>query len=217
MKRLLSQMKLHGAMASRPDNTSTRWGIVTGYDPDSYCCKVLLKPEDAMTGWLPISSPWVGNGWGMFAPPSIGETVDVHFQEGNIDAGYVQQRFFNDDTRPVHSESGVFYLIHKSGSAIKFNNDGTVDIVVHTQLNITSGAETHLTATKFVVNAPMQVNNIVTTTGKITGGADIQATTNVSDQAGAKTMNGMRTTFNSHTHPENGTGGGTTSVTTTGM
>lgn len=147
MKRLLNQMKLYGAMVASTNNTSTRFGVVDSYDPDNYCCKVILKPEDTMTGWLPITSPWVGNGWGLFMPPSIGDVVDVHFQEGDPDAGYVSLRFYDDESRPVHCESGVFYLIHKSGSAMKFNNDGTVDLITHSDLRVTVGGAMTTTVT----------------------------------------------------------------------
>lgn len=40
--------------------------------------------------------------------------------------------------------------------------------------------------------------------GNITSGGNITAAGNVADQGGAKTMSGMRGTFNGHTHAENG-------------
>ena len=103
-----------------------RHGIVSGYDPGSYCAKVALMPEGDETGWLPIVSPWIGNGWGLFAPPSIGVAVEVQFQEDDIEAGYVCQRFFNDSDRPLTVPSGEFWLVHQSGAFFKLTNDGKV-------------------------------------------------------------------------------------------
>ena len=57
-------------------------GIISGYDPASYAAKVRLQPEDVETGWLPIRTPWAGNGWGMFCPPDIDDEVEVQFQDG---------------------------------------------------------------------------------------------------------------------------------------
>jgi len=139
LRRVINQMKMHGQMVANTNNVPNKFGIVSGYDPDNYCCKVLLKPEDTMTGWLPIASPWVGSNWGLFMPPSIGDVVDVNFQEGSQDAGYVSTRFFDNESRPVHCESGVFYLIHKSGSSIKFNNDGSADFITDSDLRAIVG------------------------------------------------------------------------------
>lgn len=141
MKRILNQMRLAGLMTATTNNSTVKFGVVEGYDPDTYSCKVMLQPNEVMTGWLPISTEWSGNGWGLFAPPSIGDMVDVHFQEGDPDSGYVSRQYFNDVERPVHVESGEFFLIHKSGSALKFNNDGSVDLIAHTDLRATVGGD----------------------------------------------------------------------------
>lgn len=105
-----------------------KMGIVTSYDAGHYACKVRLQPEDAETGWMPVASIWTGNGWGVFCPPSPGDVVDVHFQEGGKEAGYVSQRFFSAVTRPLPVPSGEMWIQHKSGSSLKFKNDGTVEI-----------------------------------------------------------------------------------------
>lgn len=116
------------------ERAATRVGLVSSYDPTNYCVKVRLQPEDAETGWLPLLSPWVGNGWGLFAPPTTGDMIEVHFQEGDTEAGFACQRFFNDSDRPLTVQSGEFWLVHKSGSLLKFHNDGSIEMTAATNL-----------------------------------------------------------------------------------
>lgn len=103
-----------------------RVGTVASYDPTNYCVKVTLQPEGVTTGWLPLVSAWVGNGWGMFSPPSIGDQIEVQFHDGDFDAGVACQRFFTDVNRPLTVPSGEFWLVHKSGSFVKLLSDGSI-------------------------------------------------------------------------------------------
>jgi hypothetical protein len=103
-----------------------RAGIVANYDPTRHAVRVLLQPEGILTGYLPVKEPWVGNGWGMYAPPSPGQVVDVHFQQGGKEAGYVQGGFYSAKTKPLSCPAGEFWLVHQSGTALKFTNDGNV-------------------------------------------------------------------------------------------
>jgi phage baseplate assembly protein V len=214
MQRIINQMKLHGSMAVG-SSAKVRFGTVSSYDPDNYCCKVLIQPDEIETGWLPIASPLVGNQWGLFAPPSIGDMVDVHYQENDYQAGYVALRFYNDEDRPVRAESGVFYLIHKSGSFLKFENDGTVHLNAATGIESTAPVWNHTGPIN--INGDVSIDGKETVTKDIISGSNIQAANNVADQGGTKTMAGMRVTFNNHTHTEHGDGGGTTSPPATGM
>ena len=109
------------AMMARP-----KTGIVTSYDPANYSAKVRLQPEDVETGWLPIRTPWSGKSWGMFCPPSIGDEVEVQFQESGKQAPYIALRAFGDRFRPLSVPSGEFWLVHKSGASFKLKNDGTL-------------------------------------------------------------------------------------------
>lgn len=115
--------------------TPPQVGVVTSYDPAHYACKVRLQPSGAETGWLPVTALWAGNGWGFFCPPTPGDVVDVHFQEGGREAGFVNQRFFSAVTRPLPVPSGESWQVHRSGSCLKFLNDGTVEVAAATQIN----------------------------------------------------------------------------------
>jgi phage baseplate assembly protein gpV len=211
MQRLLNHMKLQASLSN--SNAKTHQALISSYDPDSYSCKVTIQKGDVEfeTGWLPIASPWVGNAWGIFCPPSVGDLVEVHYQEEDLDASYVALRFYNDEDLPVNAPSGVFYLIHKSGSAFKFNNDGSVDLIAHQDLravvggkaDITSTGKTTVTASEVDIKCNVVVTGDITASGNIKG-ANITAVTAVADANGTKTMSGMRTVFNAHIHTADG-------------
>lgn len=134
MRRLLNVMKLQSVLAS--GTSRTRAALVSSYDPDNYCCKVVLQPDGVETGWLPIGAMGVGNGWGLFIPPNIDDEVEVRYHEDDLDCGYVALRFYNNEDRPVKAESGVIYLIHKSGSYLKFENNGSVKMHSTTEIDV---------------------------------------------------------------------------------
>ena len=49
-------------------------------------------------------------------------------QEGDGEHGIVVGRAYSDTMRAPVAEAGEFWLVHKSGSFLKFMNDGTVRI-----------------------------------------------------------------------------------------
>lgn len=105
-----------------------RLATVTSYDPDHYAVKVALQPEGVETGWLPLASPWVGNGWGLFAPPSIGDQVQVEAQEGEGETRIVGARLYSDEDRPLAVPSGELWLVHQSGAKIRLLNSGQIEV-----------------------------------------------------------------------------------------
>ncbi len=135
---LLNSMRMQ-AQLQAGNRATVKLGLVDAYDPNNYAVKVNLQPENVITGWLPLASPWIGNGWGLHAPPSIGDMIEVQFQEGDIEAGFACQRFYNDSDRPLPCPSGEFWLVHQSGSLLKFHNDGSVELTSHANLTATVG------------------------------------------------------------------------------
>lgn len=123
--------------------------------------------------------------------------------------------------------SGEVALYTDEGDKIHFKRGRVIDVVAGAELKVTApivtaNAETKIeatsplvkiiAATKVEMTTPLvEMSGNLVVTGNITG-ANVTAVTNVADQNGAKTMAGMRSTYNAHTHPENGTGGGTTSA-----
>lgn len=176
---LLNAMRAQASMAGN-GRAAVRIGIVSSYDHENYCAKVLIQPDNDETGWLPVVSPWVGNGWGMFAPVTPGDVVEVQFQEDDFNVGFVCQRFFNDGIRPLDVESGEFWLVHKSGSFVKLTNDGKLLINGHVEIdataptiNITATASIAITAPSIALNGNITLNGPVTQ-GKGSNGGDMQ-------------------------------------------
>lgn len=193
LQQLLNTMRQQADLAGGA-RAMVRHGIVSGYDPANYSAKVRVMPEDRETGWLPLVSPWIGNNWGMFAPPSIGDAVEVQFQEDDAEAGYVCQRFFNDSDRPLSVQSGEFWLVHKTGAFFKLTNDGKA--LINGQVEIDATAPTiNITAT---ANVNVQAGGVAT----------IQAPSIILRNAGTALKklctDVFMSLYNGHTHPAPG-------------
>lgn len=192
MRALLNAIAANAQQTSAGES-GTRQGIITAYDPDSYAVKVQLQPTGEETGWIPLSSPWVGNGWGLAAGPMIGAEVEVEFDSGLMGAGMATGQFYNDEDRCPGPPSGEFWLVHKSGSLLKFLNTG--EVLLSAKLKMTYDAPAH----HFTGGDVTMDNNLI-------------VVKDISDNNGTYgTVQKVRTTYNGHTHPENGDGGGTTS------
>lgn len=175
-KALLSIMRRESERVLAQRST-TRLGLVTSYDPKTYTCKVALQPDGPETGWIPVTTVWVGNQWGLFCPPSPGDQVEVEFQEGSVENGLVTGRLFSAEDKPLEVESGEFWLVHKSGSYLKFLNDGNVELHVEGTLVSDAASWEH--------------------TGDVHIDGNLDVSENVNDMNG--TMQEMRTKYNSHT------------------
>ncbi|MBU3625740.1 hypothetical protein ICN48_05760 [Polynucleobacter sp. JS-Safj-400b-B2] len=127
MNHLLNQLKSTAQQATQ-GRANTRHGTISSYDAGAYAVKVMLQPDNVETGWLPLKSIFIGNGWGIFCPPSIGDAVEIDYQEGDNEVGSVGMRFFNDQDRPLPCPSGEFWLVHKSGASIKSTNNGMLTL-----------------------------------------------------------------------------------------
>jgi phage baseplate assembly protein V len=191
------------AMAHGNTRADSRMGLVTGYDPNAYAVKVQIMPEGAETGWLPLACPWIGNGWGLFCPPSIGDMIEVEFQEGSPQAGHADMRFYNDSDRPLPCPSGEFWLVHKSGSLLKFHNDGTVELHAATALNSSAPLWTH--------TGDMMIHGHVTGDGGLAisggSGASVQVSGSIT-ATGDIVGGGISLDHHTHTDPQGGNTGG---------
>lgn len=106
----------------------SRIGLVTSYDPESYAIKVKIQPDGVETGWMAVASIAVGNGWGLYFPPEIGDQAVITFQEGDINSGICHGFLYNDEDKPLKVGSGEWWLVHKSKTHIKFLKNGDLDI-----------------------------------------------------------------------------------------
>ena len=190
MQQLLNVMRAQSKMADN-GRAQTRFGLVSSYDPANYSAKVILQPDGLETGWLPVLSMWVGNGWGLFAPPSVGDMVEVGFIQDDSEAGFVNLRGFNDTDRPLTVTSGEFWLQHKNGAFFKLLNNGSAT------LNDGHGAVITLNGDGTITSSASQWNH----TGNVTVNGNIVATADISDHTN-KSMANMRSTYNGHNHTD---------------
>ncbi len=128
MERFVNSLKGHAAALDRAQGQA-RFAVVSSVDAGRYSARVRLQPEDVLSGWLPILSPWVGAGWGFVALPAAGDQVLVVAQEGDADSGVILGGSFSAPMPPPASAPGEAWLVHASGASIALRNDGTVRIV----------------------------------------------------------------------------------------
>lgn len=118
-------------------------GIITGYDPVNYLVTVQtdVATDDypaSQTGWIPLSALWVGNSWGLFAPPNLGDVCSIFYQDGDSQVPFASLRFFGDNARPLSVPSGEFWLVHQSGTYLKMTNDGKLSLHGNVEIDIDS-------------------------------------------------------------------------------
>jgi uncharacterized protein involved in type VI secretion and phage assembly len=172
------------------DLTAPRTGTITSYDPAKHAVKVQIQPEGVeVAGWIPLGAAGVGNGFGIVCGPNIGDMVQVAFDSGSPNAPRIVGRFFSNVNLPPAVPSGDTYIVHKSGSVLKFNGDGTI--------TVTATSSITYKATQHHFIGPVQMDDTLNATKQITSQADIQDNT----ASNAHTMSQMRAIYNSHTHP----------------
>ena len=150
------------------DRAAVRHGIITGYDPTTHAVKVTIQPEDIVTGWLPLQALAVGAGWGAVFAPTLGEQVQVSFQEDDSTLGTVGLRFFNDEDAPPQVPAGEWWLLHKNGASIKFTADGklTVADAAGAIVQLSNDGKVRVTA-DLIVTGKIQAGDDITTTGDV--------------------------------------------------
>lgn len=127
MERLIAAMRRQADSLDRKSG-QTRFGVVSSTDPTHGSVRVVLKPEDILTGWLPVLTSWCGGGWGIVCLPAPGDQVIIQPMEGDIENGVVIGRVFSDVHPPPAAPLGELWLVHSRGQAIKLKNDGTIVI-----------------------------------------------------------------------------------------
>lgn len=174
MDRLINALKAHAGGLDL-GRGQPRFGTVSSFDPNSYAVRVLLQPEGVLSGWLPVLSPWIGAGWGIACPPSVGGQVMVLSQEGHAEHGVVIGGAFSEQMRPPAIEgaaipSGEAVLFHASGAYIRLGNDGSL-----------------------IISAAND--------GHVTVAGDLIVTGNISDQNGEhRTLADLRRAHDEHVH-----------------
>lgn len=128
MEALLNVMRREAMRSADAMVARSRVGIVDGYNPELHAVRVRIQPEDVLTGWMPIATAMAGSGWGVMAPPSPGDQMLVHFQEGAGDTPIACGVMFSDQRRPPAVPAGEIWLVHGSGSRVRLLTDGSIDV-----------------------------------------------------------------------------------------
>jgi phage baseplate assembly protein gpV len=201
MRALLNAMSERAQSAIDRKATSTP-GIVTSYNPNTYSVKVQLQPDGTETGWLPLLSQQVGNGWGLYCPPGIGDLVHVVFTDGEIEAGVVAGAYYNNVEVPLAVPSQEIWWVHKSGSRMKFLTNGDVELDTVGNLTANVAGSTTLTSNGTTINSNVQLNGNLRVSGQI---SDLNTSHG--------TVADLRAVYDTHTHPGIQSGGSSTGTT----
>ena len=127
METIVEALRLQ-AESVRRRSAQPRIGIVASSDSSTATARVLLQPENALTGWLPVLTSWSGAGWGLISSPSTGDQVLVICQEGDAAHGIIVGSLYSNSVRPPQSQPGELTLRHQSGSSIRLLNSGIIAI-----------------------------------------------------------------------------------------
>ena len=125
--RLSNAIKSHAASLDQSTG-QIRFGTITSVNFVNATARVLIQPDGVLSGWLPLLSQWVGNGWGMVCPPNPGDQVLLVPQEGDIEHGIIIGRSYSSRQKPPIAPCGEFWLVHQTGSFLKLCNDGTIQM-----------------------------------------------------------------------------------------
>lgn len=175
-----------------------RWGLVTSVrmTDTGYDCRVMVQPENIMTGWLPVLSHMVGAGWGLVSPPEPGMQAFIAPDSGDghhpvvIGMGYsasarppVPVADFNQpDGMPVRS--GEIALVSKAGGVLRLCDDGSIHIKGDVRIDGSLAVMNSITAKTGDITA--EQTNIVAVNG------------DVIDKHNS--LNTVRATYNEHVH-----------------
>ncbi|KAF1004108.1 MAG: hypothetical protein GAK36_00133 [Pseudomonas sp.] len=163
------------------DGTGPRTGTITGYDPVNGVVKVAIQPEGRETNWIKLDCPGVGNGWGVQIGPQIGDEVTVSFESGDPNLGKVTARHTNSLNLPMPVPSGDIWMVHESGSRLKFNADGTVTLHTVAALGVHSDTVINYDSPQHnFTGGPITMDHTLTvtdSTGIVVAGGDVKADT----------------------------------------
>lgn len=123
-----------------------RAGAISSYDPSTYMAKVVISPELVETGWLPIKAMGVGQQFGFYIGPNIGDQVLVAHLEDDFESGIVIGGLNDDGHQPPPVPSGEIWAVHGTQSLLKFLTNGDVALTSHNDLIVTAGNDLTVTA-----------------------------------------------------------------------
>jgi len=180
-------------------------GIVVAIDPAACAARVQFTDNDGMVSfWLPVVRPATLKNR-FYHMPDINEHV-VCLLDENGEAGVILGAIYSEVDKPPVTNPDLWHVTFEDGTVLEYDRAGHklfADVKGDMEAIISGNAT--FTTPLCTVNGNLKVNGNIVASG------------DVADADGTKTMAAMRQVFNQHTHPENGTGGGTTSQPNQGM
>lgn len=143
VRRIVDQM-----LSRRPH---TRVGVVTSYDPNRHAVKVIQQPEGSESGWIPISTPHVGNNFGVAIGLTPGDQVVIGYHEDDLESPFVSGRLHSDQERPPVAQSGEI-VIQTPNTLIKVDSSSNISVTTTGNLTINATGNIALTSAKLTHN-----------------------------------------------------------------
>lgn len=148
------------ASAVAQQQGQNRWGLVQSVKTTDagYTVKVLIQPEDVLSGWLPVLSPMVGPEWGLVSPPEPGMQAFFASDTGDGHHGVVLGMTYSTQNMPpvpksdfdqqkgVAVQSGEIALVSKKGAVIRLCSDGSIHIEGNIRINGTLTVDKTITS-----------------------------------------------------------------------
>lgn len=123
--------------------------VATSYNPKTHAIKGIIQPHGVETGWIPMSTPFIGNNFGIVTGPTVGQPqgadgagqkkgggdttsqtlgdqFEIAFEGGDPNTPVARNRLYSDKDKPPVVESGEVAVVSKFNAGIKMNKDGSV-------------------------------------------------------------------------------------------
>lgn len=136
-------------LKKNPTLPSITVGVVTNIEDPEKLGRVKVRlvnrtSSDYETDFIRVMSPMVGNQWGMFFLPEVGDEVVVAFCDGDITRPYVIGSLFNEEkqqpTKIEENKNDVRMIKTRSGHSIIFDDkegEESIKLVTSSELNLT--------------------------------------------------------------------------------
>ena len=179
-----------------------RAGVIAEVDPAAARVRVRYGEDTAaLTGWLPWITPRAGGGDTVWWAPKVLEQVLLLSPSGDLGQAIVLPALFSDSNSAPSGDPDKHLTIYADGAEIAY------DQAAHKlKAVLPAGATAEITAPDGVtitgdvmITGDVTIEGGVDASGDIDSGGNVAAGGNVEDSLG--TMNEMRGTYNSHTHP----------------
>ncbi|GEP00627.1 phage baseplate assembly protein V [Methylobacterium haplocladii] len=166
---------------------------VTSYNEDSHSVVLKYMPEGNSSGWVPLGSAHIGNGFGIAIGPNIGDQFVVAHIEGDHNTPVIISRIYSDKQKPPKVKAGEMLLMHgtkgsmlfdkdggitvthKDGGSFKFDKDGHVSVDTKGKnITVDSGAGSQSFKGKGInIKGPVTVDGSVTASETIAGAGGV--------------------------------------------